>query len=87
LATRLIDREADAAALHRLLAGQRLVTVVGPGGVGKTRVALEVVRRSDVPTVLLLAPVTDPPPSRDRGPSRWLPPNAGVHCEYAAAWS
>jgi hypothetical protein len=24
---------------------------------------------------------------RDRGPSRWLPPNAGVHCEYAAAWS
>jgi Protein of unknown function (DUF1524) len=24
---------------------------------------------------------------RDRGPSRWLPPNPAVHCEYAAAWS
>jgi hypothetical protein len=24
---------------------------------------------------------------RDRGPSRWLPPNAAAHCEYAAAWS
>jgi Protein of unknown function (DUF1524) len=23
----------------------------------------------------------------DRGPSRWLPPNGAVHCEYAAAWS
>ena len=39
---------------------ERLVTVVGAGGVGKTRVALEVARRSDATTVLLLAPVTDP---------------------------
>jgi predicted ATPase len=37
-----------------------MVTVVGPGGVGKTRVALEVAGRSDAATVLLLAPVTDP---------------------------
>jgi 5-methylcytosine-specific restriction endonuclease McrA len=22
----------------------------------------------------------------DRGPSRWLPPDAGAHCGYAAAW-
>ncbi|MHA6626866.1 HNH endonuclease family protein [Pseudonocardia sichuanensis] len=22
----------------------------------------------------------------DRGPSRWLPPNTGAHCSYAAAW-
>ena len=58
--TRLIGREAQVAALHRLLAVERLVTVVGPGGVGKTRVALEVARRTDAATVLLLAPVTDP---------------------------
>jgi predicted ATPase len=58
--TRLIGREADVAALHRLLAAERLVTLVGPGGVGKTRVALEVARRSEPATVVLLAPVTDP---------------------------
>ena len=37
-----------------------MVTVVGAGGVGKTRVALEVAHASDAGTVLLLAPVTDP---------------------------
>ena len=36
------------------------MTVVGPGGVGKTRVAMEIARRADSATVLLLAPVTDP---------------------------
>ena len=36
------------------------MTVVGPGGVGKTRVALEVAARADAPAVVLLAPVTDP---------------------------
>ncbi|HYN92686.1 MAG TPA: hypothetical protein VES42_02420, partial [Pilimelia sp.] len=45
---------------HRLLAAERLVTVVGPGGVGKTRVALELAHRTEAATVLLLAPVTDP---------------------------
>jgi predicted ATPase/DNA-binding SARP family transcriptional activator len=59
-ATSLFGRDADLAALHRLLASNRLVSVVGPGGVGKTRVALEVARRADRATVLLLAPVTDP---------------------------
>ncbi|GAA4684668.1 hypothetical protein GCM10023215_19440 [Pseudonocardia yuanmonensis] len=58
-ATRLIGREAQVAALHRLLGQERLVTVVGPGGVGKTRVALEVAARDGAP-VVLLAPVTDP---------------------------
>ena len=37
-ATRLVGRDAEVAALERLLARERLVTVVGPGGVGKTRV-------------------------------------------------
>ncbi|WP_035927375.1 MULTISPECIES: AfsR/SARP family transcriptional regulator [Pseudofrankia] len=59
-ATRLFGRDGQVGALHRLLATERLVTLVGPGGVGKTRVALEVARSSDVATVLPLAPVTDP---------------------------
>jgi predicted ATPase/DNA-binding SARP family transcriptional activator len=59
-ATPLIGRDVEVAALHRLLAAERLVTVVGPGGVGKTRVAGEVARRSEAATTLLLAPVTDP---------------------------
>ena len=58
--TRLIGREPQVAALHRLLAEQRLVSVVGPGGVGKSRVAFEVARSDESAIVLLLAPVTDP---------------------------
>ncbi len=58
--TRLIGREADVAVLRRRLDEERLVTVVGPGGVGKTRVAVEVARVGEVVGVLLLAPVTDP---------------------------
>ena len=58
-ATPLIGRESQVAALHSLLADERLITVVGPGGVGKTRVALEVARQSGPATVLPLAPVTD----------------------------
>ncbi|MGZ8751300.1 MAG: AfsR/SARP family transcriptional regulator, partial [Pseudonocardia sp.] len=56
--TRLIGRDAQLAAVHRLLATERFVTVVGPGGVGKTSLALEFARRADATTVLL-APVTD----------------------------
>ncbi|MFE7776004.1 BTAD domain-containing putative transcriptional regulator [Streptomyces sp. NPDC057445] len=58
--TRLIGREPQVAALQRLLAAERLVTLVGPGGVGKTRVALEVAGRNGTATVMLLAPVSDP---------------------------
>jgi predicted ATPase/DNA-binding SARP family transcriptional activator/predicted negative regulator of RcsB-dependent stress response len=61
----LLGREAELAGLERLVATERTVTVVGPGGVGKTRLALEVAHRAaarsepaDV-TVLHLAPVTD----------------------------
>ncbi len=57
---RLLGREAEVAALHRLLATRRLVTVTGPGGVGKTRLALEVAHRADAATALLLAPLAEP---------------------------
>jgi predicted ATPase/DNA-binding winged helix-turn-helix (wHTH) protein len=39
-ATRLIGREAELARLAGLLAEHRLVTLVGPGGIGKTRLAI-----------------------------------------------
>src|SRR5438477_5011040 len=44
-ATRMIGREAALAALVSRLSRQRLVTIVGPGGIGKTTVALAVAER------------------------------------------
>jgi predicted ATPase/DNA-binding winged helix-turn-helix (wHTH) protein len=41
----LIGRDADIETIGDLLRGHRLVTIVGPGGIGKTRVALDVARR------------------------------------------
>lgn len=38
----LVGREHDRAELHRLVDAQRMVTLAGPGGVGKTRLALDV---------------------------------------------
>ncbi len=58
--TRLFGRAADVESVHRLLATERLVTVVGPGGVGKSRLAMETVGTDNAVSVLLLAPVTDP---------------------------
>lgn len=40
-ATPLVGREAELAELLDLVAGRRIVVVTGPGGVGKTRLALE----------------------------------------------
>jgi predicted ATPase len=39
--TALVGRDADVVRLRELLAAERLVTVTGPGGVGKTRLALD----------------------------------------------
>ncbi|MGD6749291.1 ATP-binding protein [Streptomyces sp. BH105] len=43
----LIGRDQDIAAVERLLGDARAVTVVGPGGLGKTRLAYAVTRRAD----------------------------------------
>ena len=44
-ADRLFGREEDLLSLERLLEERRLVTLTGPGGCGKTRLATEVLRR------------------------------------------
>lgn len=66
--TAIVGREAEAAALGELLADPevRLVTLVGPGGIGKTRLALAVATEADRADgfdgvwFVDLAPVTDP---------------------------
>ncbi len=44
---KLLGRDADLAAVERLLHASRAVTVVGPGGLGKTRLAHAVSRRAE----------------------------------------
>ena len=63
--TRLIGREADVARAAALLTNHRCVTLVGAGGVGKTRVALSVGRQQATEFVdgswfVDLAPLSDP---------------------------
>ena len=41
----LVGRDADVDALAELLSRERLIEVIGPGGIGKTAVALDVGRR------------------------------------------
>lgn len=61
--TSLVGRESDVQALCALLAQVRLLTITGPGGVGKTRVAIAVAAEADAPDGALfvdLAPLNDP---------------------------
>ena len=63
--TSFVGRTAERAALAAALQAYRLVTAVGPGGVGKTRLALSVVadvadRYGDGAWYVDLVPVTDP---------------------------
>lgn len=63
--TSFVGREQELAELAKLLADHRLVTVLGPGGAGKTRVAFELGRRlarqfDDGAIAVLLAPLDDP---------------------------
>ncbi len=60
-----IGREAELATVHELLQHNRLVTLVGTGGIGKTRLALEAAREAleefpDGVWLAELAPLTDP---------------------------
>ena len=60
-----IGREAELATVHELLQHNRLVTLVGTGGIGKTRLALEAAREaleefSGGVWLAELAPLTDP---------------------------
>jgi predicted ATPase/DNA-binding CsgD family transcriptional regulator len=63
--TSYVGREAETTRVVALLGQSRLVTVTGPGGVGKTRLASEVARRvagdfADGAWLAELAPVVDP---------------------------
>jgi predicted ATPase/DNA-binding SARP family transcriptional activator len=49
LLSELVGRRADLPALADLLHRQRLITIVGPAGVGKTRLAVEVARSDPAP--------------------------------------
>ncbi|MCW2931120.1 MAG: hypothetical protein JWM19_2082, partial [Actinomycetia bacterium] len=56
-----VGRDDDASGLLKKLSEHRLVTLIGPGGVGKTRLSAEASLRLGVPAWFAeLAPVTDP---------------------------
>jgi predicted ATPase/DNA-binding SARP family transcriptional activator len=62
-ATSFVGRERDLALVRALLADARLVTLVGPGGVGKTRLAAELAAGWQAPDGVWLAElagITDP---------------------------
>jgi predicted ATPase/DNA-binding SARP family transcriptional activator len=62
-ATSFVGREQDLAQVRALLADARLVTLVGPGGVGKTRLAAELAAGWQAPDGVWLAElagITDP---------------------------
>ncbi|MEX2315413.1 MAG: TIR domain-containing protein, partial [Thermomicrobiales bacterium] len=63
--SQLVGREQELAELRQLLATERLLTLTGPGGIGKTRLAIEVARSvaDTFPNGVAfvdLAPVRDP---------------------------
>jgi predicted ATPase/class 3 adenylate cyclase/DNA-binding CsgD family transcriptional regulator len=63
--TSFVGREAELAQVHEILSGNRLVTLTGAGGAGKTRLAIEIAAQmarefGDGVWYVDLAPITDP---------------------------
>jgi predicted ATPase/class 3 adenylate cyclase/DNA-binding CsgD family transcriptional regulator len=63
--TSFVGRAAELAQVHEILAGNRLVTLTGAGGAGKTRLAIQIAGQmsaefSDGVWSVDLAPITDP---------------------------
>ncbi len=60
--TRFIGRRKQIGEIGELLTVNRLVTLTGAGGVGKTRLAVQIADRTDLPSVWYvdLAPIADP---------------------------
>src|SRR5262249_5093750 len=61
--TSFVGREEELRRVAALLDDRRLVTLVGPGGTGKTRLAVELATRDHRPDgvrLVELAPLTDP---------------------------
>ncbi|MFJ9707988.1 BTAD domain-containing putative transcriptional regulator [Streptomyces sp. NPDC101234] len=57
--TRFVGREPELARIAALLADSRLVTLTGPGGAGKTRLAIEAAQHRPGAAFVELAPLTD----------------------------
>jgi hypothetical protein len=81
--TSSVGRKADIAAVTELVADYRLTTLVGPGGFGKTRLALEVARallerQPDTAWLVELAPVTEGKRRAVRDAGRAGPPGAVI---------
>jgi class 3 adenylate cyclase len=82
--TSFVGREREAEQVAELLRASRLVTLIGPGGTGKTRLAVEVARRSvdafpDGSYFVDLSPITDPMlvPDSIASALRFLPERSG----------
>jgi predicted ATPase/class 3 adenylate cyclase len=82
--TSFVGRRREAQRVAELLTANRLVTLTGPGGTGKTRLAVEVARRSvdafpDGSYFVDLSPITDPllVPDSIASALRFLPERSG----------
>jgi predicted ATPase/DNA-binding winged helix-turn-helix (wHTH) protein len=90
--TRIIGRDDVIAALAAQLARRRFLTIVGPGGIGKTTVAVAVADRvrvsyKDGAWLVGLASLSDPDlvPSAV-GAALGVPPSGGDHTRALASW-
>ena len=75
--TTFIGREREVAEIRELLGTVRLLSLVGTGGVGKTRLALEVARSTTLGNVYLveLGPVAEPSLVGRSAPASWTSSN------------